>query len=203
MLKKTIFIAGVTAIAALAACDRVADISGTWSTQPEQSMALAQASATMQQASNRIVTQMTFNPSAQNATMGNVTFSSTINITDALTEGAGNISVAATASATGSYSVDDDKVYISIDNKTLKINVDPDAIEISTLSALEGIGAQTDSIAPTLAGRYVQQLSYAMPVYYAQFSVLDDIKIKNGLMKCEIHKTDQKGEQDILLTKNL
>ena len=202
VIKTQIAVAAAVVVLCLAACSRLANIEGTWNgapvryEQPTASGAVGSDGAVATNVSTQIATNMTFVPDAQKSGAGTVEFMSNVDVINTVPfEGKlvdpFEINIGATAVCTGTYHFEDqDDVVIAIDPASIKVDIDPQAVNYSENIATRQDAAQTDSLRPALVRQYTRQLLPVMKDYYSKITRIDDIKVKDGIMSCEINDRD-------------
>ncbi|MDD6722927.1 MAG: hypothetical protein PUE10_03400 [Bacteroidales bacterium] len=186
----------------LAACSRLANIEGTWNgapvryEQPTASGAVGSDGAVATNVFTQIATNMTFVPDAQKSGAGTVEFMSNVDVIntvpfDGKLVDPFEINIGATAVCTGTYHFEDqDDIVIAIDPASIKVDIDPQAVNYSENIATGQDAAQIDSLRPALVRQYTRQLLPVMKDYYSKITRIDDIKVKDGIMSCEINDRD-------------
>ncbi len=110
-----------------------------------------------------------------------------------------NISAAATATISGTWDIiDDDEIEMILDPRSLTVNVDPKALEMRADAITGQQSPAIDSIAPALSASISHSISGAMSEYYLLQRHLEDVEIKNGIMRFECEQTD--GGKDMRFT---
>lgn len=194
MTKKfTLSIFAAAAAIGLFSCDNGAmrlsrDIEGSWSGAPEKLVQSGSSEATV------IETYDFLGNDSING--GNIIINSILSVTGQITGSEAIVqpfSLTASGSATisGTWrAIDDDEISIALDPRTLQVNVDPDAIVLSS-NILSGTEAPSvDSIAPGIAAQIRSQMSQALEMRYLTIKHLDDVKIKDNILKYEIADID-------------
>ena len=202
VIKTQIAVAAAVVVLCLAACSRLANIEGTWNGAPvryEQRTApgaVGSDGAVATNVSTQIATNMTFVPDAQKSGAGTVEFMSNVDVINTVPfEGKlvdpFEINIGATAVCTGTYHFEDqDDIVIAIDPASIKVDIDPQAVNYSENIATGQDAAQIDSLRPALVRQYTRQLLPVMKDYYSKITRIDDIKVKDGIMSCEINDRD-------------
>lgn len=187
-------IAASAAIASLfSSCDTRPDINGTWTGTPvriNDISAACDASATM---------SITFSSDNVKSRNGVVSISALIDANQPV-QGPGSaidspyeVSVAATASVNGVWSFekdDDDDIVISLDHKTLDVNVDPHGVTFSSNLLTEAQQPMIDSLSTVTAAQWKNSIKHAMENEFFKLQNISDIKVSNGIMSCEINDRD-------------
>lgn len=201
-IKTQIAVAAAVVVLCLAACSRLANIEGTWNgapvryEQPTASGAVGSDGAVATNVSTQIATNMTFVPDAQKSGAGTVEFMSNVDVINTVPfEGKlvdpFEINIGATAVCTGTYHFEDqDDIVIAINPASIKVDIDPQAVNYSENIATGQDAAQIDSLRPALVRQYTRQLLPLMRDYYSKITRIDDIKVKDGVMSCEINDRD-------------
>lgn len=104
------------------------------------------------------------------------------------------VTIVGSATVNGTYAYEkgeDDDIDITLDFKTLKVNILPQAVTYGDDLAT----GQSDPEVQTLdremvARRYAPMLRKALEEEYGKITHLSDIKIKNTIMSCEINDRD-------------
>lgn len=184
-----------TASIALCSCDNRPDITGTWNGMPTRInniSAASDANATMS------ITFMSDNP-GKKADNGQLLISALIDANqpvsgeNSIISAPYEVSVAATATVSGHWTFeedDDDDVIISIDPQSLQVNVDPHGVTFSS-DLLTGVQKpQLDSLSTATAEAWKKSIGQAIGNEFYAINKIADIKIKNGIMSCEINDRD-------------
>ena len=201
-IKTWFAISAAVVVICLAACSRLANIEGTWNgaaisyQQPLAPGAAGSYGAVATNVSTQIATNMTFVPDAQKSGAGTVEFMSNVDVINTVPfEGKlvdpFEINIGATAVCTGTYHFEDqDDIVIAINPASIKVDIDPQAVNYSENIATGQDAAQIDSLRPALVRQYTRQLLPVMKDYYSKITRIDDIKVKDGVMSCEINDRD-------------
>ncbi len=198
---KLILASGLTiAVATLTSCDRHADVVGSWTGMPERSLAVAGAI----DATSTISLDLAQQPASNAKDNGLLTISAVIDANQPVTGGdienaAYEVSVAASASMTGSWTfIDDDDIAVSLDPATFTINVDPDGVTFAEDIVSGMQEPQLDSLSAVTATRWQNAIGPAIKTEFLKYGKLDDIKIKNGIMTFEINDRDYTFRRNIV-----
>ena len=188
------FLIPAATVAILTACSTHPDITGTWVGTPsrvDNITAAASASAT---------TSLTFSPSADGKNdHGQIFISSLIDASQPVSQTtpsideAHEVSVAATAVISGSWTFedhDDDDIILSLDPASLQVNVDPNGVTFSNNILTQTQQPQLDSLTNATAGMWKKSITDAMKQHFYKLQKITDIKIRNGIMSCEIEDRD-------------
>ncbi|MDE5625179.1 MAG: hypothetical protein K2I61_02540 [Muribaculaceae bacterium] len=164
------------------------DLQGVWAGTPEQLTNSGAARATM-------VRMMEFT-STGNAGEGNVTLTAYITVENTMPANDSivtplTISASGTATITGLYQAkDDDDMLLNLDASSLTVNVDPKGVELS-YDVLSGqSGSHLASLRPAAAMLASQQIDHAARNVFFNLTEIEDIKINNNMLKCEMAHKD-------------
>ncbi|MDE6491262.1 MAG: hypothetical protein K2L49_08915 [Muribaculaceae bacterium] len=162
------------------------DLEGSWTGAPEKLADDANTSATC-------IPVYTFVRS-ENESGGTVTIDALISTAGNTASGAiGQVSLSASGKATvnGKWrATDDDEIFISLEPTSLQVSVDPEAVEMA-FSPLSGNDQPAvDSLKPAMIPVIRTLMTTAMQRKLVELNKIDDIKIKNDIMTCEIGKRD-------------
>lgn len=192
LFKSVITGSALLSIFAISSCDSKQklseDLSGIWTGQEETLTNTGAARASM-------VRLLQFTPTG---TEGEGDFTMTAYITVDNTMPATDevvtpltITASGTATITGVYQVkDDDELILNLDASSLAINVDPDAVELKYNVLTEQSGSEVETLKPAAAVLVNQQIEHAARSAFSNLTEIDDIKISNQLMKCELGHAD-------------
>ena len=103
------------------------------------------------------------------------------------------VSVAATATIKGNWTFEDhedDDVLITLDPNTLAVNVDPNGVTFSSDILTGTQQPQLDSLTTATADMWKQSIAKSIGNSFYNIRKISDIKIKNGIMSCEINDRD-------------
>ncbi|MDE5553820.1 MAG: hypothetical protein K2J10_01380 [Muribaculaceae bacterium] len=183
----------IAAVAALSSCSNHPEIEGTWTGTPtriDNISAACDASATM---------SISFTQDKDSAESGEITISALIDANQPVTSTTDGldqpyeVSVAATAVITGHWSYEedgDDDILITLDPSTLQVNVDPNGVTFSNDVLTETQQPLLDSLSSATADAWKKSLTKAMAERFYDINKISDIKVRNGIMSCEIHDRD-------------
>ncbi len=187
-MKTPLLILSAACLIGMSSCDNRVNIQGEWqsSTIKLDLPNTATSTATM---------SYTFNSD------GTVNLASEINITEPLspvTIDNSNIqpymaSVSATSSISGTWQYakdENDEVVIIFDDSTYKLDIDPEAVEISVNETTDTEVPTNVDMKATVVERYKALLTPEMKATYTKFSRLDDIKVDKNFLNCEIADHD-------------
>lgn len=194
MLKRLTYIAAFIAALILASScanetARLArDLQGSWSGAPERMTGGPAAETTL-------IETIDFMGS-DSVSGGNIIVNAMISMTgavsgsDAIVE---PVSLTAAASATISgvwRAIDDDEVSVTLDPRTLDVNVDPKTVLLST-NVLTGAEAPAlDSITPGVTAMIKSRIASSLQMKYLAMKYLDDVKIKDNILRFEVGGVD-------------
>ncbi len=192
-MKKSILpVLAVGAVVMLASCDSRQKLSeelqGIWAGTPEQLTNSGAARATM-------VRMMEFT-STGDAGEGNVTLTAYITVENTMPANDSivtplTISASGTATITGLYQAkDDDDLMLNLDASSFTVNVDPDGVELSYNVLTEDSGSHLTSLRPAAAMLASQQIDHAARSVFFNLSEIEDIKVNNNMLKCEMNHKD-------------
>lgn len=184
-----------TAALVFAACERMPQVEGTWIGAPARIDSNASAGLLGPVADCTVASNFNFSPT-DNKT-GAVTITSDINMLDAVnapvesTIATYEISVSATASVSGTYTfTDHDDMVLTLDYTTLTVHLDPEAITYNQNLLDNSQAPAIDSLRPAMADRYRAALTSQLRTEYAKYQHIEDIKIKNSILTCEVADRD-------------
>lgn len=181
------------AVFAFSSCNNHPDVEGTWTGTPtriDNISAAVDASATM---------SISFTQDKNSNDSGEVIISALIDANQPVSSDSASIdqayevSVAATAVITGRWTYedrDDDDIIITLDPSTLKVNVDPNGVTFSNDILTETQQPLTDSLSRATAEAWTKSITKAMSERFYNINEISDVKIRNGIMSCEIHDRD-------------
>lgn len=191
IIKKASFLTVFVSLVTFTSCDsRISlskDIEGTWSSNAERIEHTDALNATASYL-------FQFTPDeGTDPLSGNFMLSALVEVTDMgapsdLSEQAYSVSASAIASVEGTYSVsDDDEVKIAIAPLSYSVKVDPKAvILVNDIITDTDTSEVNDSISAVYAEHVKMQISQALKVKMTSLRKIDDIKVKDNRMKCEI-----------------
>lgn len=183
----------VAAVAAFSSCSKHPQIEGTWTGTPtriDNISAACDASATM---------SISFTQDEESDQSGEITISALIDANQSVTSNTDGIdqpyevSVAATAVISGHWSYedkDDDDILISLDPSSLQVTVDPNGVTFSNDVLTETQQPLLDSLSSANAEAWKKSIAKAMSERFYDMNKISDIKIRNGILSCEIHDRD-------------
>ncbi|MBD5277457.1 MAG: hypothetical protein HDS30_07405 [Bacteroides sp.] len=181
-------------IAACTACSGGPDINGAWTSTPtriDNEIAMASDATSVLTVDFR---------APKGAKSGAVTMSAVINANQPVDSGATEgfaepyeVSVTATATISGQWTYEDDDhddIVIFLDRSTLNVNVDPDGVSYSQ-NLLTGLQQpQVDSLTAATAERWRAAVRSAATAQFIALDKLDDVKVHDNILSCEVGKRD-------------
>lgn len=198
---KTLMI-GLMAAGMLTACSeesRLAkQVTGSWASSPERIADPSAISASMV----RILDFVKDSDSAggQLVMSGLITVNSTVNATSPTINTPISYSASGVATVQGEWAAhDDDEIILMLDPATFNLQVDPQAVVLD-YNLIDGNSqATTDSLKPALMTELRAQMRRMVETQFFNAGKIDDIKVKDGMMSCEIDDRDvtfrrQEGE---------
>lgn len=164
------------------------DINGTWASSPDHMADNNGSSAS-------IIRIIEFNklPDKAGGTLvmsGLVSVSSGVPQSDEIDMPI-SYSASGVATITGEWNViDDDEISIFLDGTTLKVDVDPQGVVLD-YNVLSGTSEpDTTAIKPALAAMVKKVITNGVQTQFFNAKKIDDIKIKDNMMSCEIDDQD-------------
>ena len=164
------------------------DINGTWASSPER---LSDNVGN----SSSIIRILEFDK-LPDKNGGTLIMSGLISVNSALPQGDAidnpiSFTASGVATISGEWTVeDDDEITIFLDGSTMKIDVDPDGIVLD-YNVLTGTSApDTTTVKPVLAQMVKKAISGGVETKFFNARKIDDIKIKDNMMSCEIDDYD-------------
>lgn len=185
-------IALITLAAFITSCDSKSkladDVSGTWSSSPEKLIDNDASSASITKIIEFIKTP--------EQSGGELILSGLISITTQLPQSPEinqpiSYSASGVATIQGEWSAqDDDEIAIFLNAKTLSINVDPQSVVLKYDILTQTSAPDTAQLKPAMAESIKAQISHAVETQFFNAKKIDDIKIKDNIMSCEINDRD-------------
>ncbi len=192
MKKLLKFIPAAAILLAATACDsksRLADdITGTWSGTPEM---IANETSGQTTVVNIIDFERT--PGTSGGTM---TLSALLTTTSEIPESDKVIqpisySASGVATIRGEWIAnDDDKITVAIDPTSMSLQVDPDAVQLNYNVLSETSSPDTVALNHHVIAYINQEMKLAVQKRFFKINKIDDIKIKDNMMSCEINDRD-------------
>lgn len=107
-----------------------------------------------------------------------------------------SLSASASVSIHGTWTaVDDDELSVSLDMNSLNVKVDPAAVVVTTDVLNDKDTPQVETMKSALCDRITAQLKQQMMSRYGELNQLDDVKVKDNVLKFEV------GKKDYILTR--
>lgn len=192
MKKLSIALMALTGLLMLNSCDSRQKLSeklqGIWGGTPEMLADTGAAQASM-------VRMMEFS-STGNSGEGNVTLTAIITVDNTMPTNDSiitplTISATGTATITGVYQAkDDDDLIVNLDASSLTVDVDPDAVQLNYAVLSGDSGSHTTKLKPAAAMLASQQIERAARTVFFNLTEIEDIKIDNGMLRCEMGHKD-------------
>ena len=184
---------GAVAAGMLTACSeetRLAkQVNGSWASSAERIFDPAAESASM-------VRVIDFVKDADRAggslvMSGLITVNSTVNVTNPTLDTPISYSASGVATVSGEWTAhDDDEIMLFIDPTTFSLKVDPEAVVLD-YSVVDGDSRPvTDSIKPSIVDLLRTQMRSMVETQFFSARKIDDIKLKDNMMSCEIDDRD-------------
>lgn len=175
----------------LGACDEksrlAADVEGTWTGAPERIFVSDAATSSV----TRVITFTRGDKDSPSTVSIDAMFAVEMPLpaTDSIVQPI-SVTAAGTATVEGTWqAIDDDEIAVVLDRSTLKVNVDPDAVTLSA-GPLTTPESAVGALKPAVALEVQHHITKAMNESIHEFNKIDDIKIKNNIMSCEVGKKD-------------
>lgn len=193
LLSITVIMAMIAAIA-ISSCDDRPDIVGSWSGMPSRIDGISAASN-----ADATISITFFADDNSDNDSGSLMISALIDADQPVSgpESFNNspyeVSVAATATIKGNWTFEDhedDDVLITLDPNTLAVNVDPNGVTFSSDILTGTQQPQLDSLTTATADMWKQSIAKSIGNSFYNIRKISDIKIKNGIMSCEINDRD-------------
>ncbi len=169
--------------------DKLAEeLNGTWSSAPEQ---IANSGATR----TTMVRVIEFNNNG-GSPEGAVTMTALITVDNVMAAG-DSISVPLTITASGAATItgvfqakDDDELLINLDYSSLQVSVDPQAVQLNYNLLTQESSSRLEALRPGALRLATQQIQQSATSVFSNLTEIEDIKIDNNLMSCEIGHKD-------------
>lgn len=164
------------------------ELSGVWTGQEETLTNTGAARASM-------VRMLQFTPTGSKGegdfTMtAYITVNNTMPATDEIVTPI-TITASGTATITGVYQAkDDDELILNLDASSLTIDVDPEAVELKYDVLTQQSAPEIETLKPAAEVLVNQQIEHSARSAFSNLTEIDDIKISNNLMSCEMRHTD-------------
>ena len=195
MKKTTSLILAAATIAAattLVSCDKTPDIAGSWTCAPQHINNVSGAFSSSSIDVLNIANGPDGNKSGTIVISSMISAQQTVSGTPDLIEPYQE-TVAATASISGTWAFhpdEDDDVDVILDYSTLKVNVDPTGVAFSQNYITGREQPQIDSLTASAVSRWQQSLYESLRPYYSRYVRLDDISVRDNIMRTEVNDTD-------------
>ncbi|MDE5572184.1 MAG: hypothetical protein K2H32_06995 [Muribaculaceae bacterium] len=192
-MKKILQLLPVVALMLMAsACDShsklAKDINGTWASTPER---LTDNIGN----SSSIIRILEFDKLPEK-NGGTLIMSGLISVNSAVPQGDAvdspiSYTASGVATISGEWTVqDDDEITIYLDPSTMKIDVDPEGVVLDYNVLTASSAPDTTAIKPALASMVKKAISTGVETKFFNAKKIDDIKIKDNIMSCEIDDYD-------------
>lgn len=97
------------------------------------------------------------------------------------------VTAAANATIKGTWrATDDDEIYITLEPGTMVVNIDPSGVVLNENVIDGATESEADSIAPGAVASIKRTMTGMLHRTFLDIHKIDDIKIKNDIMECEI-----------------
>lgn len=152
-------------------------IEGSWSSAPEQLANTSEGQSSVIE--NFVFTTDSTATGGAVQVMALISSAGSVNGPDAVMKPF-SISVAANATISGTWqATGGDEIALNLNEKSLKVNVDPDMVQLVANPLSGNSTPSVDSLKPSMIAYFKQELQQTMAVRYASFRKLDDIKFQN------------------------
>lgn len=193
-MKKILFGAMALTVVALTGCNEASrlagEVSGSWSSTPQMLVNDPGSQATIVEAidfqrdsdTNGGTVIITGLISSTGSTSGN----------EALMQPF-EIAASARSTITGKWTaIDDDDITLALDLQTLKVDIDPTALVISSNVLTGATESNPENVKPQIAQMVRSAIQRQLTARYTSWSKLDDVKIKEKgtVLKFEVGKKD-------------
>lgn len=182
----------------LTSCKSNPDVEGIWAGTMQQLAPAGQDGVTGPLVNSSVVTRIQFLPMPSDSIDGNVVLTSDITAQDVIAEYSGvsldvpyEVSVAAMSSIKGTYKwIDDDDVAIFLDDASLDVSIDPQAVKF-TANVLTGQqNPEIESLRDGQYWRFKTDIQANMRLVYSKYAHLSDVEVKDNIMTCEVDDRD-------------
>lgn len=202
MKKLILLLSTVFALAAFTGCDEKAKLAqsleGSWAASPEK------ITTHSDMVSASMIEIFEFSPvqGQANGTLtvnGLVSFSSPLPPTASVEQ---PVSISASGIITGNgtwTAVDDDEIIVSVDPMSIQVTVDSSAVVLNYNVLSMQDQPDLTSLKPAVAEHVRQQILLLAGQKLTSINKIDDIKIKDNLMSCEIGKKDMTLRRQVAL----
>jgi len=190
-----------TSVALITSCNekaRLADaVNGSWSGQAER------VETPNSHLTTTVTRTLTFSSDPDSSTGGTFDATALFSVESGTQLQAATIQpIAVTINGTATISghweaIDDDELAISFDNKTLKLDIDPDDVILEYDIATQTSQPINGITKPDIAATVKRSMTTVMNHSVFNFGKIDDIKIKGSLLSCEIDNKDYTFHRDM------
>lgn len=198
---KTYFIMGLLAVAcALTSCDEskklAGQLQGTWTGAPDKLV-------DDHTSTSSYIPAYTF-VKDNDKNGGSVTINALITASGAIDGSSAivtpfSLSASGEAIITGTWlATDDDEIALMLDTNAIDLAVDPDAVVVSVNTLGETGQPAIDSLKPQIVDVIQRQMTQSIRNKMLTIKKIDDIKIKNGFLTCEINDHDYTFQRQAL-----
>lgn len=194
MKKVSLLIAAIVAIITLQSCDEKArlaeQIEGSWASSPEKLNTQGDISS----ASMIEIFEFQIDPDQKSS--GTLNLSGLVSISSPLGPSSTvnqpiSMSASGIISASGSWSAtDDDEIMVYIDARTINATVDSSAVVLSYNILSNEDRPDLTTLKPAVAEQVKQQIVLLAGQKISSITKIDDIRIKDKMMSCEIGKSN-------------
>lgn len=191
----------VAAAAAFTSCNTAPDVAGSWRCNPQNLFVHSAPNQDIKFFAGSIADVVTFTPAANDNKMGTIDINSTIDLSahaGSVTQQIGpyQTSVAAVASISGTwaYSKDEDnEINVVFDFNSLKISVDPEAVQFVDKFPIAPEQAEIEQLTPQVIAGAKTELLQALTSYYGRYTKLDDVEVDRGALTLELDGVPDNG----------
>lgn len=183
-----VLMAGTMMVSCNSASKLAGELSGAWAGVPERLFDAGASSAT-------VIETYSFVPVDSVKDGGNVMVTALMSVTAAVS-GTPGIAYPVTVTASGYATINGtwtalshDKIDLRLDQSTLNVSVDPEAVLVSTDMEGNSDSANLTSLRPQLATSIRSQLQHAVSEHYRPQQILDHVSVIDGrTLKFKIDK---------------
>lgn len=186
---------------ALVSCDKTPDVAGTWKINP-QTFSMKDVSL----ASSTDCVTMT--PDAESGKKGKIVINSTVaidaNASIAPMAPVYRVEITTPVSVEGTWMFsdsDDDDIICNLDMSTMSVDVKAENLEFAPVGPLSVKQDDIDRLRPYVISTYQTSLTKEMALYYTRYNKLEDVKVRDNALTCEMHISDIAGDKDMVWTK--
>lgn len=193
MKKNVLFLSALAVMLSFSGCDEKTklanNIQGTWEASPEKLTTPSDiASANMIK-----IFDITTVPGKSEGTIDVTGLVSFVSPVPSGSDVLQNVSVSTSGiiSAKGTWNaIDDDEIMVFVDPKSLEVTVDTAAVELKYDILTTQDLSELTSLKPAVAEHVKHQIMIVAGSKITGINKIDDIKIKDNMMSCEIGKQD-------------